>query len=282
MDTNQLQQSVDFIKNKIETIPSIAVILGSGLGTFADKLTHQTIITCQEIPHYPVSTVPGHEGRLYFGKLNGIDVLAVKGRVHLYEGYSTHQVTYSVQIMSYLGINSLIVTNAAGGVNTNFSPGDLMLIIDHINFTFENPLIGLKLDDEANRFVDMSEPYYRSYLNLAEHVAAEMDIPLQKGVLFVSKGPCYETAAEIRMAKTLGADAVTMSTVPEVIMAVHKGMKVLGISCITNLATGISDHVLDHKEVTITANKIRDKFVLLVSEIIKAVYHFHQIERVSK
>ena len=267
----QLQESLDFIKKKVKTFPSIGIILGSGLGTFADKLDHLTVINCKEIPHYPVSTVPGHEGLLYFGKLDNIDVLALKGRVHLYEGYSAHQVTYSVQIMAELGIKSLIVTNAAGGVNKNFSAGDLMLITDHINFTFSNPLIGLPVSTEDNRFVDMSEPYYPPYLELIEKISEDLNISIQKGVLFVSKGPCYETAAEVKMVKALGGDAVTMSTVPEVIMANQKGIRVSGISCITNMATGISDQKLDHKEVTVTANKIKNTFIKLISEIIKRI-----------
>ena len=269
MESNQLQESLNFIKGKINTSPSIGIILGSGLGTFADNLSKQTIISCNKIPHYPVSTVEGHEGLLYFGKLDNCDILALKGRVHLYEGYSMQQVTYAVHIMAELGIKSLIVTNAAGGVNESFTPGDLMLITDHINFTFDNPLIGLTPSSEEKRFVDMTHVYYPSYQKLATEVSKKLNIPIRKGVLFVSKGPCYETAAEVRMIKTLGGDACTMSTVPEVIVAHQKGIKVLGISCITNMATGISTQKLDHLEVTITANRIKDKFLRLISEIIR-------------
>jgi len=268
---NQLQESLDFIKSRVKKFPAIGIILGSGLGTFADKLDHLTVINCKEIPHYPVSTVPGHEGLLYFGKLDNIDVLALKGRVHLYEGYTAQQVTYSVQIMAALGIKSLIVTNAAGGVNKNFSTGDLMLITDHINFTFNNPLVGMNTSTEESRFVDMAQPYYPPYLELTEKISRDLNISMQRGVLFVSKGPCYETAAEVKMVETLGGHAVTMSTVPEVIMANQKGIRVLGISCITNMATGISGQKLDHQEVTITANKIKEKFIKLVGGIIKHI-----------
>lgn len=271
MDSKQLQESVSYIKSKIKTSPSIAIILGSGLGTFADNLSDQTIINCKEIPFYPVSTVPGHDGLLCFGKLDNIEILALKGRVHLYEGYTMQQVTYPVQIMAELGTKSLIVTNAAGGVNKTFSPGDLMLITDHINFTFSNPLLGLSISNAEDRFVDMSRVYYPPYIKSAEEISKKINIPIKKGVLFVSKGPCYETAAEIKMVQILGGDAVTMSTIPEVIVAIQKRIKVLGISCITNMATGISNQKLNHHEVTITANKIENKFIKLISEIIKGM-----------
>jgi purine-nucleoside phosphorylase len=271
MKTEQLKQSVQFLRDRIRSTPKIGIILGSGLGTFADELSDTTIIRCQDIPHYPVSTVPGHEGLIYCGRLETVAVLALKGRVHLYEGYSIQQVTYPVRVMAELGIRSLIVTNAAGGVNPRYKPGDLMLITDHINFTFNNPLIGTPPSDEEERFIDMSDCYFRPYQEIARQVAEKLNIRLQEGVLFVSKGPSYETAAEVRMIKILGGDAATMSTVPEVIRARQKGIKVLGISCISNMATGISDQKLDHEEVTLTANKIKEKFILLVSEIIKQI-----------
>ncbi len=266
-----LRESLNYLSTRIGRPPSLAIILGSGLGTFAEHLKKVSIVDCREIPNYPVSTVEGHEGLLYFGKLDGVDVLALKGRVHCYEGYTMQQVSYPVQLMAGLGIRSLIVTNASGGVNENFTPGDLMLITDHINFTFDNPLIGQPVTNEEDRFLNTADAYYLPYRELALRVAEQCRIPLQQGVLFVSKGPCYETAAEIRMVKILGADAVTMSTVPEVILAHQKHMKILGISCITNLATGIAKQKLDHQEVTITANRIKDKFIKLVSEIIKEI-----------
>lgn len=268
MNQKQLQDSITFIKSRINTSPSIGIILGSGLGSFADHLSDQIVINCKEIPHYPVSTVKGHAGLLVFGKLDNVNILALKGRVHCYEGYTMQQVTYPTRIMAELGIKSLIVTNAAGGVNETFAPGDLMLIIDHINFSFDNPLIGLAPSNEETRFVNMAQAYYRPYLQLAEKIAGKLNIPLKKGVLFVTKGPSYETAAEIRMIKILGGDAVTMSTVPEVIVANQKGIKVLGISCITNMATGISDKKLTHEDVTIAANKIKNKFLILIEEIL--------------
>jgi purine-nucleoside phosphorylase len=277
MNKVHLKKSVAFVKSNIHTSPRIGIILGSGLGTFADQLTDQTVIHCTEIPHYPVSTVPGHAGQLFFGKLDGIELFALKGRVHLYEGYSIQQVSYPVHIMAELGIKSLIVTNAAGGVNTKFSPGDLMLIQDHINFTFQNPLIGSQISTEENRFVDMSEPYFRPYHEIARKAAKKLNILLQEGVLFVSKGPSYETAAEVQMIKILGGDAATMSTVPEVIAANQKGIKVLGLSCISNMATGISKSKLDHEEVTQTANSIKEKFIKLVAEIIRQIAQYGQL-----
>ena len=269
MNQNQLSESIKFIESKKKTKPEIGIILGSGLGNFADHLSDSVIIKCSEIPHYPISTVSGHAGLMIFGKLKGIDVLALKGRVHSYEGYSMQQVTYPVQIMAELGVKSLIVTNAAGGVNNNFIPGDLMLITDHVNLSFKNPLIGIEVKQEDERFIDMAYAYYPAYQELAKKVATQQNVKLQTGTLFMVQGPCYETAAEIRMIKILGGDAVTMSTVPEVIMANHKRMKVMGISCISNMATGISDKKLDHKEVTITANKIEHKFLNLITDIIK-------------
>jgi purine-nucleoside phosphorylase len=269
MEIKELKESVNFIKSKIKASPTIGVILGSGLGSFAGQLSNPTLISSKEIPHYPVSTVEGHEGLLYFGKIDDVNLMVLKGRVHFYEGYSMQQLTYPVRIMAELGIKTLIVTNAAGGINENFKPGDLILITDHINFTLNNPLIGISGSNEEQRFVDMYQAYHQPHIELAEKVSKKLNIPVQKGVLLVSTGPCYETAAEIRMIKILGGDAGTMSTVPEVIVARQQGINVLGISCITNMATGISDQKLNHHEVTVTANRIKQKFTNLVSGIVK-------------
>ncbi|MBD3290851.1 purine-nucleoside phosphorylase [candidate division KSB1 bacterium] len=267
----QLIESVNFVKENISDIPRIAIILGSGLGTFADHLSNRIVISCKDIPHYPVSTVEGHAGLLYFGNLNDARVLALKGRVHSYEGYSLDKVTYPVRIMAQLGIESLIVTNAAGGINRMFEPGDLMLITDHINLMFDNPLIRIPHSEEESRFVDMSETYHPTYLVLAEQTADDLNIQLKRGTLVATKGPTYETAAEIRMLRTIGADAGTMSTIPEVIVAHQHGIKIIGISCITNMATGITGRKLDHHEVTVTADKIKEKFIALISEIIRRI-----------
>lgn len=267
----QLRESLGFIQSKTQKHPKTGIILGSGLGPFADTLQDRTVIETATIPHYPKSTVEGHAGRLVFGKIGDREVLALQGRVHAYEGYPLQQVTYSVHVMAELGIEKLIVTNAAGGINPNFAPGDLMLIIDHINLMFDSPLFGCNDDELGPRFPDMSEPYSRPLIELAEQVAADLGIRMQKGVLVALKGPTYESAAEIRMMRRLGADAGTMSTVPEVITAVYRGLQVLGISCITNLATGMTDKPLSHDEVTEVAELVKDKFSKLIKEIISKI-----------
>lgn len=268
MLTEQLKESLAFVRTKTKAQPTIGIILGSGLGPFADALQNRTVIETASIPHYPRSTVEGHAGKLVFGELAGKNILALQGRVHAYEGYSLQQVTYPVQVMAEIGIKNLIVTNAAGGINRHFQPGDLMLIVDHINLMFDNPLMGLNDDRLGPRFPDMSAPYNLQLIELAEQIALELGIKLQKGVLAGLKGPTYETAAEIRMMQRLGADAGTMSTIPEVIAAVYRGLKVLGISCITNLATGMSDKKLSHDEVTEVAELVKDKFSKLITAII--------------
>lgn len=210
-----------------------------------------------DIPHFPVSTVAGHKGQFVVGKLEGREVLCMQGRFHYYEGYDLKQVTLPVRVMKLLGIGTLIVTNAAGGINTGFRPGNLMLIEDHLNLTGENPLIGENLEAFGERFFDMTVAYDREYRTLAENLAAELDIPLQKGVYAWLTGPNYETPAEIRYLRTIGADAVGMSTVPEVLVARHCGLRVCGISCITNLAAGMGEGLLSHEEVKETADRVK-------------------------
>ncbi len=265
----RIDESIGFIRSKTAFQPDIGVILGSGLGPFAETLEKPDIISTAEIPHFAKSTVEGHEGKLYFGTLGGKKVLAVKGRVHYYEGYTMGEVTYIVRLMHFLGVKSLIVTNAAGAVNPNFTPGDLMIITSHINFFFDNPLRGPNDESMGPRFPDMSSDYDPEYAQLAERIALNLRIKTQRGVYCASSGPTYETRAEVRMFQKIGADAVGMSTVPEVIVAKHHGMRVLGISCITNLGTGISNVPLSHAEVTETANRVRDDFQRLITEIIK-------------
>ena len=269
MEQQQIIQSIKFIKQKFKKIPSVAIILGSGLGALADELEDKTIINCADIPFYPVSTVADHEGLWIFGELNGVLILVLKGRVHTYEGYSARRVTYSIRLMAKLGISRLAVTNASGGINEDFKPGDLMVITDHINFMFDNPLIGDNKVPANQRFIDLYEAYDKVYIQEAFNIAKSLNIPVRCGVLLTSKGPSYETAAEVRMGKILGADAATMSTVPEVIAAKQMNMRVLGISCITNMATGISKQKLTHKEVQQTADRIKDKFIKLMKEILK-------------
>jgi purine-nucleoside phosphorylase len=268
MLNSQLKESLAFIRSKIQDRPKIGIILGSGLGPFAEELQNKKIVETSSIPHYPVSTVEGHAGKLVFGELEGTTILALQGRVHAYEGYALQQVTYPVHLMADLGIKNLIVTNAAGGLNPNFRPGDLMLIVDHINLMFDNPLIGANEERLGPRVPDMSQPYDFRLIELAEKTALELGLRLQKGVLVASKGPSYESAAEVRMSQRLGGDAATMSTVPEVIAAVSRGIRVLGISCITNLATGLSENRLSHDEVTEVAEKVKEKFSRLIKAII--------------
>lgn len=263
-------ESLKIVRTYSQLKPQVAVILGSGLGAFADTLDRKIKIPTSEIPHYPHSTVQGHKGFLVFGKLADKDILAVQGRTHYYEGHDIRDVAYVVRLMAEIGVRFLLVTNAAGGVNPRFQPGDLMIIVDHINFLFRNPLRGAVVDDES-RWTDMSDAYDREAVRLLENIGTELGIPLKKGVLFVSTGPTYETAAEVQMARRFGADAVSMSTVPEVLVAKARGMKVAGISCITNLATGISKVHLSHREVTEIANQVREKFQMLVREMLMRV-----------
>ncbi|MCH8955124.1 purine-nucleoside phosphorylase [candidate division KSB1 bacterium] len=265
----QLDEAVNYIRSKTEAAPKLAIILGSGLGPFAEEIQNGTGISTSSIPNYPPSTVEGHAGKWIFGDIEGKTILAMKGRVHSYEGYPLQKVTFPLQLMAQMGIEKLIVTNAAGGHNPRFTPGDLMLITDHINLMFDNPLIGP--NELGPRFPDMCEPYDAELIALAEKAALDLGIKLQKGVLAALKGPTYETAAEVKMLQRLGADAGTMSTVPEVIAAVSRGIKVLGISCITNLGTGMSPEKLSHDEVTEVADMVKDKFSRLIREIISRI-----------
>ncbi|MFF3022971.1 purine-nucleoside phosphorylase [Gottfriedia sp. NPDC057948] len=271
MNKENIDKAADFIKSKVDRQPKIGLILGSGLGVLVDEIENQEKIPYHTIPEYPTSTVEGHEGQLVFGTIHGIEVVAMQGRVHYYEGYSMEKVTFPVRIMKELGVEKLIVTNAAGGVNTSYEPGDLMLITDHINFTGTSPLIGPNNPELGVRFVDMSYPYDRELRELAKNAASEVDVKLQEGVYAALTGPSYETPAEIRMFRTLGADAVGMSTVSEVIVARHAELRVLGISCISNMAAGILDQPLNHEEVIETTQRVRASFLSLVKEIVRKI-----------
>lgn len=258
-----------YIESNLVDIPDIGMILGSGLGVLGDEATNKNIIDYSNIPNFPVSTIEGHKGRFIFGEIANRKVAIMQGRFHYYEGYSMKEVVFPVWVMRALGIKKLIVTNAAGGVNTDFVPGDLMLINDHINFMGQNPLIGSNLHDFGTRFPDMSNAYSSSMRDIAKKASADLNIQLKEGVYVSMTGPAYETPAEIKMARILGADAVGMSTVPEVIAANHAGMDVIGISCITNMAAGVLDKPLSHDEVIRTADEVKDKFIKLVMAIIK-------------
>ncbi len=264
----RLENTVEFLKGKLEQIPEIAIILGSGLGSLADLITDKVEIPYDIIPNFPKTTVVGHEGKLIAGNLRNRRVLAMKGRFHYYEGNEMDTVVYPVRVFKKLCIDKIIVTNAAGGVNTDFKPGDLMLITDHIGLFCENPLRGENLDDLGPRFPDMTMAYDRQVQKLALECAKKTGIDLKTGVYCYCKGPSYESPAEIKALRILGADAVGMSTVPEIIAARHMGMKILGISCITNMAAGILDQPLDHNEVMETGKMVEKKFSGLVSEIV--------------
>ncbi len=271
MDYNQIQTAASFINGKLQQQPKIGLILGSGLGVLADDIENPVKIPYNEIPGFPVSTVEGHAGQLVCGLLSGVEVIAMQGRFHYYEGYSMDKVTFPVRVMKELGIERLIVTNAAGGVNESFEPGDLMIITDHINNMGTNPLIGPNDSRFGVRFPDMSEAYSKNLRGIAKEVAEKCNITIKEGVYVGNPGPVYETPAEVRMARTMGGDAVGMSTVPEVIVARHSGLEVLGISCISNMAAGILDQPLSHDEVIETTEKVKSSFLLLVNEIVKKI-----------
>ncbi|SDW55587.1 purine-nucleoside phosphorylase [Marininema mesophilum] len=265
--------AADFIRQQATVQPRLGLVLGSGLGVLADEITEANVVPYNEIPHFPVSTVEGHVGQLVLGKLEGQPVIAMQGRFHYYEGYTMQDVTFPIRVMKELGVETLIVTNAAGGINKNFNAGELMLIRDHINFQFNNPLIGPNQSEWGVRFPDMSEAYDPAYNQLAKRVAESFGVNLQEGVYVGVTGPSYESPAEIRMFGNLGADVVGMSTVPEVIVARHAGIRVLGISCISNMAAGINDQPLTHDEVMETAEQVKPQFIRLVKGIVQDILH---------
>ncbi len=262
-------KTTEYIKSNTKYNPKVAIILGSGLGDLVNFVEEKEEIKYEDIPHFPVSTVAGHAGKLVFGKINNVEVLLMQGRFHFYEGYSMKEVTYPIYVMKQLGIEKLIVTNASGGINETFEPGTLMIISDFINFMGDNPLIGKNDERFGVRFPDMSEAYSLELIEKAKNVANDLNIPYKEGVYMACTGPNYETAAEIRTFKTLGADAVGMSTVPETIVANYLGLKVLGISCITNMATGIQKFKHSHEKVVETAKKASEDFCTWVSNIVK-------------
>jgi len=267
----QIQETVAFIRGRCAERPVLGLILGSGLGPYADTFERPTVIPFSELPHFPRSTVLGHSGNLVLGETEGVPTAALQGRVHFYEGYSMASVVYPVRLLRALGIQQLIVTNAAGGINAGYRPGDLMLISDHINLMGANPLIGANIDALGLRFPDMSEAYNRAMRDAALRIAEKRAILLHQGIYVGVAGPSYETPAEIRMMRLLGADAVGMSTVPEVIAANHMGIRVLGISCITNMAAGIIPQKLTHEEVMITTERVKAKFTSLLRGIVPAL-----------
>lgn len=266
-----IQQTVQFIQEKIQIQPEIGLILGSGLGSLADEIQDAVSIPYSEIPHFAKSDAIGHANELVIGQLNGKSVLAMKGRFHYYEGFTLDEVTFPVRVMKALGIENMIVTNACGAVNTEFKAGELMIISDHLNLVGTNPLIGANNDELGTRFPDLSNVYNRELRALTKRIADKQQLKINEGVYAWWSGPTYETPAEIRMIRTLGADAVGMSTVPEAIVATHAGMKVLGISCLTNMAAGVLDQPLNHDEVIEVASKVRSSFITLIKEIVEEI-----------
>ena len=269
--STRIENAVRYIRSRTDAEPTFGMILGSGLGDFADTLENRQVIPFTDIPGFPAATVPGHTGAFVFGTKHGKSVVCLRGRLHYYEGHPMPILTMPVRIMAKLGVKTLLLTNAAGGVNKDYRPGDLMLISDHINYSGTNPLIGVNDPELGPRFPDVTDLYSASLRLKIKLAAVEAGIGLRQGVYMMFSGPSYETPAEIRMARVLGADAVGMSTVPEAIVAAQCGIKCLGISCITNLAAGVSPNKLSHQEVMETAAMAHDKFHNLLDLILKTV-----------
>ncbi|EGW36409.1 purine-nucleoside phosphorylase [Desulfosporosinus sp. OT] len=269
--STKLAEVRSYLEARIKVGPELGVILGSGLGAFAGLVEEKVVIPYKDIPHFPISTIEGHAGQLVFGKVKGRSVVVMQGRFHYYEGYTMQEVTFPIRVMQVLGVNGLIVTNAAGGINSAIRSGDLILIKDHLNLMGDNPLRGANLSDLGPRFPDMSEGYNLEWRQKALLIAKEMGINPQEGVYVAVSGPSYETPAEIRYMRTIGADMVGMSTVPEVIVANHGGMRVLGISCVTNMAAGIMGQKLSHVEVMKTAERVEKQFVQFVKELVSVL-----------
>ncbi len=268
----KLERCVASVKEKVHFKPEIAIVLGSGLGSYAEEIQVEETLDYSEIEGFPMSTVAGHKGRFVFGYAGEAPVVIMQGRVHYYEGYSITDVVLPVRLMRMLGAKTLILTNAAGGINFNFHPGDFMLIQDHISSFIPSPLIGPNIDVLGERFPDMSEVYSKRLGEFVKEIAAKRNFPLQEGVYVQLSGPNYETPAEIRMCRALGGDAVGMSTACEAMAARHMGMEICGISCITNLAAGMNDQPLCHEEVQETANRVEKQFKQLITELVTAIY----------
>jgi purine-nucleoside phosphorylase len=262
-----LDEAAAAVRGRTPLRPSIGVVLGSGLGAFAEALEDAVAVPFGEIPHFPASTVAGHSGALVVGRSRGVPVAVMKGRVHFYEGYSLDEVVFPVRVLGRLGVKTVVVTNAAGAINTSFAPGDLMVIEDHLNL-LGNPLLGPNEEALGPRFPDMSEAYDRGLRDVAEAACRAAGVRCHRGVYVSLPGPSYETPAEIRMFRTMGADAVGMSTVPEVIAARHLGMRVAALSCLTNMAAGVTDRKLDHREVLETGERVKAALLEVLARIV--------------
>jgi purine-nucleoside phosphorylase len=264
----RVKEAADAVRARVRTLPEIAVVLGSGLGDFAGTLGDAVSMPYADLPNWPASNVIGHEGRLVVGTVQGKTIAALAGRCHVYEGHDLRTVTFAVRVLGVLGVKTLILTNAAGGINAGFLQGALMVIDDHINLIGDNPLAGANDERFGPRFPDMSEVYAARLRRIADEAGKAVNLLLPHGVYVALLGPSYETPAEIRYLRTIGADAVGMSTVPEAIAARHMGIEVLGISCITNMAAGVLPQPLDHREVMETARRVRGQFMSLLEGII--------------
>jgi purine-nucleoside phosphorylase len=268
---DKASEAAAFLSTRTTLRPSVAVVLGSGLGGFASKLENPVVIPFAEIPYFPESTVPGHSGRLLIGTLGETAVAVMQGRVHAYEGYWSEEVTFPIRVLGRFGIRGVVLTNAAGGINKSYAQGDLVLISDHINFTGRNPVAGPNDERFGPRFFDMTEAYSQRLRKIAHHAAVEEGTPLRQGVYLSLLGPSFETPAEIRAFATLGADLVGMSTVQETIVARHMGVEVLGISCVTNMAAGIQGEPLSHEEVMETGKRVETRLAGLLEKILPAI-----------
>jgi purine-nucleoside phosphorylase len=263
--------AAQFLLSQTRTQPKIGLVLGSGLGAFADQLADATRVPYAQIPGFPRSTAIGHAGQMVVGKAGDIPVAAMQGRVHLYEGYSVQEVAFPMRVFGRMGIGAVIITNAAGGINLKYQQGALVVISDHINLQGHNPLVGSNDDRFGVRFPDMTQAYTRTYAKAAREEAARLGIALEEGIYAGLLGPSYETPAEIRYLRTIGADLVGMSTVAEVIAARHMGIKILAISCVTNMAAGILDQILSHQEVMETGEKVRVQFEALLKALLPRI-----------
>ena len=267
----QLQETTAFIRQQCQSAPTIGIVLGSGLGNFTDEIKVEKEISYEEIPHFPVSTVEGHSGKLIFGELGGKPVVAMAGRFHFYEGYTPQQVIYPIRVMKMLGIETVLISNAAGGTNSHWHVGDLMIIRDHISFFALNPLLGKNEAELGPRFPDMTEPYSFDLIAKAKAIADRLNIPLHTGVYFGVTGPTFETKSEYQLIKTLGGDAVGMSTVQEVIAAKHAGMQVFAMSVITDIGIREEDNIITHDEVLEAAHAAEPKLTAIFTELIKEI-----------
>lgn len=267
----EIEETVNFLNSKTAIKPKIGIILGTGLGALAKEIEPDAVISYREIPHFPVSTVEFHEGKLIFGKLSQKSVIAMQGRFHYYEGYTMKQITFPVRVMHRLGVHTLLISNACGGINSKLKPGDIMIIEDHINLLGDNPLIGENDNSLGPRFPDMSEPYSKQLIKLAEAIADKEQIQVHKGVYAAMTGPSLETAAEYRFLRIIGVDAVGMSTIPEVIVAIHSGMQVLGISIVTDACIPEELKPINIAEILRIANQAEPKLTTIMKKVVEKI-----------